>query len=260
VTDLATSSTTRITTHDSASWGASPSPDGSRIAFLTGRDGNYEIYAMDAGGGNAVNLTNHPDYDVLAVWSPDGTRIAFMSTRGFELGSIGPFPGHIYLMNSDGSNLEQVTTEPLTSSLGPGDWSPDGRFLLLSRDVDDQLDLFLLDVETRTERRLTTAPESEYTADFSSDGSRIAFHAETDSGSHIVIMNIDGSGRRTLTSGPGFRYSPKWSPDDSWLLFTVLGEGAEQYDLRAVRVDGSEERAIVATGENERDGTWVPVR
>ena len=57
------------------------SPDGKRIAFTSSRDGNYEIYLMDAGGGNVRNLTNHPAQDNYAAWSPDGRRLAFISNR-----------------------------------------------------------------------------------------------------------------------------------------------------------------------------------
>jgi TolB protein len=46
------------------------SPDGSRIAFLTGRDGNGEIYVMNADGSGPTNLTNNPAEDYDPVWSP----------------------------------------------------------------------------------------------------------------------------------------------------------------------------------------------
>ncbi len=257
VLDRATGAISRITSDSAASWGASPSPDGSRIAFLSRRDGNYEIYVMPAAGGDAVNLTNHPDYDLLAAWSPSADRIAFMSTRGFELGDPGPFPGHIYVMNVDGSELRQLTKEPLASSLGPGDWSPDGRHLLLSREVDGQLDVFLLDVETGEERRITSAPENEYSADFSNDGARIAYHAESESESQIVIQDLDGSSRRILTSGPGLRYTPHWSPDDRWLIYTAEGSPAGQYDLKAIRIADGLIVDIVVTEEDERDGVFL---
>lgn len=55
------------------------SPDGSKMAFTTYRDGNEEIYVVDADESNVVNLTNHPAGDSVAGWSPDGTRIAFSS-------------------------------------------------------------------------------------------------------------------------------------------------------------------------------------
>ena len=57
------------------------SPDGTRIAFETLRDGNSEIYAMNHDGSEQVNLTHSPAADQAPVWSPDGTRIVFESVR-----------------------------------------------------------------------------------------------------------------------------------------------------------------------------------
>lgn len=236
----------------------SVSPDGRRVAFQSRAEGNLDIAVADLSGGGPVNLTRHPDHDVLPVWSPDGRRIAFMSNRGFELGGIGPFPGHVYVMDADGSGVRQVTREPLTSSLGPQDWSPDGRHLLISRVVGERPDLYLLEVETGAETRLTSDPAGEYGASFSPDGARIAFHAEMPESSQIVVMLADGRGRETLTAGPGRRYSPAWSPDGAWLVFDAEGAGGEQYDIRAVHVRDRREVAIVATSEDEREASWVP--
>ena len=57
------------------------SPDGSKIAFTSNYDGNFEIYAMNAGGGNVTRLTNHAAGDAFPDWSPDGSKIAFSSNR-----------------------------------------------------------------------------------------------------------------------------------------------------------------------------------
>ncbi len=257
--DRATGASSPVFADSAPSWNPSPSPDGTRLAYLSRRDGNYEIYVRGlADSGVGRNITNDADYDVLPVWSPDGRQIAFMSTRGFALGSIGPFPGQIYIANLEDGTLRQVTTEPLTSSLGPGSWSPDGRSLTLSREVDGQLDLFLLDLTDGTEHRITTAPESEYSAEFSHDGRWIAFHAETDSSSQIVVAQIDGTERRVVTVGPGFRYTPHWSPDDAWLLYSASGPDGTGYDLRAVRVDDGQVIAVVATPADETEGVWLP--
>ena len=52
-----------------------------RIAFMSDRDWNWEIYVMDADGGNLQNLTNNPGADKDPSWSPDAKRIAFTADR-----------------------------------------------------------------------------------------------------------------------------------------------------------------------------------
>ena len=67
----------------------------SKIVFSSQREGNSEIYVMDANGESQIRLTHHPLHDSQPVWSPDGTRIAFVSKR--NAGNI-----QIYIMDSDG--------------------------------------------------------------------------------------------------------------------------------------------------------------
>ena len=75
-----------------------------RIVFTSLRDGNAEIYVMDAGGGNQENLTNHPAYDGEPDWSPDGTKIAFVSDRNGDRIQI-------YVMDADGKNPISLTDD-----------------------------------------------------------------------------------------------------------------------------------------------------
>jgi len=93
------------------------SPDGSKIAFESRRDGNYEIYVMNADGSNPTRLTeNTAITDGYPVWSPDGTKIAFISNRDGQR--------DIYIMNADGSKVTRLTENSFNeSSLS---WSPDG--------------------------------------------------------------------------------------------------------------------------------------
>ena len=74
------------------------------IAFTSDRDGNYEIYVMNADGSNVTRLTNDPASDECPRWSRDGTRIAFLSNRTGNW--------QIWVMNADGSNARQVTDIP----------------------------------------------------------------------------------------------------------------------------------------------------
>jgi dipeptidyl aminopeptidase/acylaminoacyl peptidase len=81
----------------SAAW----SPDGTQIAFETNRDGNREIYVVDADGTGLTNLTNHSNNDFSPAWSPDGTQIAFHSGRDGNY--------EIFVMDADGSNPTNLT-------------------------------------------------------------------------------------------------------------------------------------------------------
>lgn len=84
--------------------GVAVSPGGDRIAYMSDRDGNWEVYVMNADGSGSTRLTNDPAADALPAWSPDGLSIAFASTRGGAWS--------IWVMNADGSNQRQLFSLP----------------------------------------------------------------------------------------------------------------------------------------------------
>jgi Tol biopolymer transport system component len=76
------------------------SPDGRKIAFVSDRDGNSEVYVMNANGNGQRNLTRNPAFDADPAWSPDGRKIAFASKRDGKYG--------VYVMNADGSEQRRL--------------------------------------------------------------------------------------------------------------------------------------------------------
>jgi Tol biopolymer transport system component len=187
------------------------SPDGRTIVFVSWRDGNGEVYAMDADSSSPRNLTQDPAKDVRPAWSPDGRRIAFVSLRDGNSG--------IYVMNADGSGKRNLTRDRgAFGGLIPS-WSPDGRkiaFVRATRSKRGPLgvirfwgyELYLVNADGSGLRRLPLNPRSKqysllHPLVWSPDGRTIH------SGPHLV--RTDGSGSRLLSYIPST--AAVWSPD-----------------------------------------------
>ncbi|MCI0438217.1 MAG: hypothetical protein L0177_03695 [Chloroflexi bacterium] len=127
------------------------SPDGTKIAFTSNRDGNLEIYAMDADGSNHVRLTNDDSFDFQPTWSPDGAQIAFSSFRDGNL--------EIYLMDADGSNPTRITDGPATDN--DPTWSPDGAQIAFSSSRDGNLEIYVMNADGSNPVRLTNSASAE---------------------------------------------------------------------------------------------------
>ena len=124
------------------------SPDGRQILLGNNRDGDFEIYALHLDGSGIIQLTNNTANDGGGRWSPDGTRIAFTSDRdGGDL--------DIFVMNADGSNVNQLTRNDVVADEGPG-WSPDGTQIAFdsNRDGGDE-DIFIMNADGSGVTQLT---------------------------------------------------------------------------------------------------------
>jgi Tol biopolymer transport system component len=71
-----------LLTTDSSDTAPAWSPDGTQIAFISARSGNWELYLTQAATGEQTRLTDQPSADVAPTWSPDGRQLAFLSNRG----------------------------------------------------------------------------------------------------------------------------------------------------------------------------------
>ena len=170
------------------------SPDGSRIAFVSNRDGNAEVYAMDADGTNVTRLTNDPQLDGHPVFAPDGQAILFQSQRaGGKL--------QIFSMNADGTGVKQLTQDSV--SLAPA-ISPDGRTIAYVSLRNKNYDIWLMNRDGSNQRQFTRSPQwRESEPRFLKDGT-LAYLVERQEGGRTVqqVMKADlPTGQVTALSG-----------------------------------------------------------
>jgi Tol biopolymer transport system component len=101
---MATTSFANVQTITNVDEDTSPalSPDGQQVAFMSRREGNWEVYIINVDGSGLRRLTDDPADDGLPTWSPDGRAIAFVSNRG------GPWA--IWAMLPNGSGQRQLFT------------------------------------------------------------------------------------------------------------------------------------------------------
>ena len=223
------------------------SPDGLRIAFVSERDGNKEIYTMRIDGADPVNLTQNEADDWTPAWSPDGTEIAFSSMRDGNW--------EIYLMWADGSYPLRLTHDP-EADISPA-WSPDGRWIAFASKRDGDWDIYVMDREGKNVKQLTNAPGSDLSPAWSPDGRYIAFESNREGNTEIYRMRADGREQINLSQTKGANdHWPTWSPDGSRLAFYSNRGG--NWDIYIMRVDGSDVVNLTKSPENDQGPAWRP--
>ncbi len=232
-------------------------PDGSRIAFSSYRDGNQEIYVMDAAGGDPVNLTLHEAWDASPAWSPDGRRIAFVSDRN---GDVEIWPDthlntDIFVMNADGSGVEQVTSDALSMSAESPAWSPDGSSIAFTKWDEGSTGIYVLRLSSG-EVRLVSEDRTAWSPSWSPDGRWIAHIGR---GGNLWVMAVDGGQIRQLTFGDEFwDEDPTWSPDGARIVFVREGRTPEDRDLYVISAEGGAEEPITDHPFADADPCWAP--
>ena len=201
---------------------------GDRIAYVSDRDGDAEIYVQDLSTGRVEQITDNTSDDARPVWSPDGGHIAYESwERGWAI--------HVYDLGTGG--VEQITDNASRDS-GPV-WSPDGGRIAYYSDRDGDQELYIHDLDTGGVEQITDNGGSHsYRPVWSPDGGRIAYV----SGSSEVYVFDLGTGRVELINDPDEGWvtgQPVWSPDGGRILYQSGWEGGRViyvYDVGTGRV------------------------
>jgi TolB protein len=220
-----------------------------KIAFHTNRDGNLEIYTMNADGTGQTNRTNNPASDGQPAWSPDGTKIAFATDRDGT--------GHeIYTMNADGTSPTRLTNNTATD-WSPA-WSPDGTKIAFTSFRDGNYEIYAMNADGTGQTRLTNNTAADGDPAWSPDGTKIAFFTD-DGDPEIYTMTADGSRRTRLTDNTAVDWMPAWSPDGTKIAFARgSGGGTGTYEIYTMNADGTGQTRLTNNSADDYWPAWSP--
>ena len=215
----------------------------SQIAFTHLGFDNFEIYVMDADGGNRENLSNHPLHDEDPDWSPDGTKIAFVSNRNLR-------EYQIYVMDADGTNQIKLTDGPRDKR--QPDWSPDGgKIAFTVHDTVSRIEVMDADGENRVVLEQNASIPS-----WSPGGGQIAFVSRRDDRNEIYVIGADGQGLERLTDDFLGGHSLSFSPDGRRIATDRSHE--EFLHIYVVGADGKNPMRLTHNQEHHFHATWSP--
>ncbi|HEV7905407.1 MAG TPA: hypothetical protein VGO96_16320, partial [Pyrinomonadaceae bacterium] len=212
------SAQTRLTNNSASDFDPTWSADGTKIAFISDRDGSGgtgvgEIYVMNPYGNGQTRLTYNNTYDFNPAWSPDGTKLAFVryTIANYE------FDYDIYVMDSDGSNQTRLTTA-IGGDYDPT-WSPDGTQIAFRSTRDGSSDIYVMDSDGSNQTNLTNNTRNNAGPAWSPDGTQIAFNSDIGAQSDIFLMDADGSNIARLSNDAAIDQNPAWSLDGAQVAY-----------------------------------------
>ena len=216
------------------------------IVFESDRDGDWEVFVMNADGTNQRQITDNTSDDRLPGWSPDGTRIVFTSDRDGDY--------EIFVMNADGTNQQQLTDNTSDDRL-PG-WSPDGTQIAFISNRDGDSEIFVMSADGTNQKQLTDNSNFDRMPGWSPDGTQIAFHSNRDGDWEVFVMNADGTNQRQITDNTSPDWTPRWSPDGTRIVFTSNRDG--DFEVFVMNADGTNQRQITDNFSTDWTPVWSP--
>jgi tricorn protease-like protein len=218
-----------------------------RVAFISDRTGNPEIYVVGAQGGRAVPITSNGRENSRPVWSPAGTELAYGTELDGEL--------DIYVTEVDG-NEQRILTHNGADDWAP-DWAPDGNEIVFASDLDGNFEIYSISAEGGEATQLTDLGATSILPAWSPRGDRIAFSSDVDGDFEIYAMNADGTGQvERLTRNESDDRAPQWSPDGQRLAFA--GDAGGSSDIYVLALRSGQISRITQDPHEDRSPDWSP--
>ena len=242
-----------------------PAPSSSwELVYEREVGGNLDLYVVPAGGGPERRLTDHPAGDMLGRWSAAGRTVVFSSERSgewqlWEVPAEGGEPRRLrtaaarefqsdpspdgreiaFLSYLDGAEALWVMARATGATrrlvrhgdntiMGNPHWSPDGKAIVFSSNWKVGHQIYVVDVASGEERRISGLTSGGCEPRFSRDGRKVVYvsRGHLRPTSRLVEHDLASGEERALVSWPALNYDPVYSPDGSELAFAsnITGE------------------------------------
>lgn len=263
------------------------SPDASRIAFLSDRNGSDDLYVMDADGNGEQRTVETEGKRSGFAWSPTGKRIAYVSeadglTEIFvvdveekderrltkntiveQLGGWSPdgiwivyavtgdeAAQGIYKKNPDGVDEIQLTEDP---DFKP-QFSPDGKKIAFETTRDGATEIYVIDADGEEESNVSKGSEEDFDFDWSPDSKKLVFVSDRDGNEEIYVALVNGKDEIRLTNNRAVDSHPRWSPNGKQIVFASNADG--DFDLFVMNSDGTNQRRLTTTDFDALQPDW----
>lgn len=259
-----------------------------QIAFVSDKNGNKEIYLMEADGSGKRAVTKNGRINLFPAWSRNSDQLLYTSYRsgrsdlwtvsrgsrpGGRLldlphekyrGIFGPVDGQVtFVMNDngntdlflgrqDGRGLRRLTRSRAID-VSPS-WSPDAKQLVFASDRAGTLQLYIRDQSSNEIRRLTFQGDYNASPAWSPTGEWIAYAARTGNNFDVYLIDPETGYTKPLMIHPRGDENPVWSPDGRKVAFTSDRRGRK--DIYVVDVDGRNLRRLTDGFGNCSNPAW----
>lgn len=222
-----------------------------RIAYIStdglGAARRWRLWVADSDGENAAPILDSREPIMSPAWSPDGTRLAYVSFEGHASG--------VYVQNVSTGNRERVSGRAGIN--GAPAWSPDGRRLAITlSQPDGNVDIFVLDLESKSLLRVTDDPAIDTEPNWAPDGRSLYFTSDRAGRPQIYrVVLAAGERPKRITFEGAYNARPRISPDGTQLAVVTLDQGA--YRIAAVDVASGRSR-VLSTGRLDEGPCFAP--